>query len=338
MLIFWCLIASMLILALFIAIKPLWQFSKSPLIAVTILLPILSLSLYAYWGDSAGLAKSYEAQADKKRVDKFLAKYKSPDKIVALMEKRLQKDPNSVKGWSLLAKLYMSLGRLDAAVAAFTKANALAPNDVKIILPYAEALFYAQKQSLSGKPQILLDKVLQQNPNNAMALNLMAVDAYLHKHYARAIALWEKLLKQYPAQSESANTVREAIAKAQLTAGGEAKKIQLNVQVNTHLKFAPDATLLVYAKAEPGPPMPVAIIKRKAADLPVKVTLDDSNAMLAQVKLSRYKTIRIYARISKTGLAKPQPGDLFGKSALIDTRKQRKTITIEIHESVPRKG
>ncbi|HEX7025682.1 MAG TPA: c-type cytochrome biogenesis protein CcmI, partial [Gammaproteobacteria bacterium] len=73
-----------------------------------------------------------------------------------------------------------------------------------------------------------------------------------------------------------------------------------------------------YAKAASGPPMPLAIVRTTAGQLPLSVTLDDSQAMMPQMKLSSFNQVIINARISKTGNATPSPGDLQGVSATID--------------------
>ena len=70
-----------------------------------------------------------------------------------------------------------------------------------------------------------------------------------------------------------------------------------------------NATLFVYAKAQSGPPMPLAIKRLTAAQLPLKVALTDRDAMMPSMTLSSVKAWTVIARISPTGSATPQPGD-----------------------------
>ena len=79
-------------------------------------------------------------------------------------------------------------------------------------------------------------------------------------------------------------------------------------------RVAPDDTLFVFARAAEGPRMPLAIVRARAKDLPFKFTLDDTSAMAAGMNLSSQKSVVIGARISKSGNATPQPGDLEGTS------------------------
>ena len=59
--------------------------------------------------------------------------------------------------------------------------------------------------------------------------------------------------------------------------------------------------------------MPLAILRRKAGELPVTFTLDDSMAMAPQMKLSKFGSVIVEARISKSGDATAKAGDLRGQ-------------------------
>ncbi|MDE2277508.1 MAG: c-type cytochrome biogenesis protein CcmI, partial [Burkholderiales bacterium] len=75
-------------------------------------------------------------------------------------------------------------------------------------------------------------------------------------------------------------------------------------------RVAPGDTLFVYARAANGPRMPLAILRKKAGDLPLDFSLDDSMAMSPAATLSSAAQVVVGARISKSGNALPSPGDL----------------------------
>ena len=80
-------------------------------------------------------------------------------------------------------------------------------------------------------------------------------------------------------------------------------------------KVAPDDTVFIFARAAQGPRMPLAILKRKASELPITFALDDSTAMADELKLSKFELFIVGARVSRSGNAIPQSGDLIGQSA-----------------------
>lgn len=99
-------------------------------------------------------------------------------------------------------------------------------------------------------------------------------------------------------------------------ATGAAAGIRLSVTVKLAPglleRVRPDDALFVFARAEQGPPMPLAVQRLRAADLPVTVTLDESMAMMPQFTLATFPRVVVGARISKSGNATPTPGDLQG--------------------------
>jgi len=90
-------------------------------------------------------------------------------------------------------------------------------------------------------------------------------------------------------------------------------------------------TLFVFAREVNGPPMPVAIVRATKKDLPFTFRLDDSNGMMPSRKLSDVGMVVIVARLSKSGQAMPQSGDLEGMSQPVKPGADGITIVID-HE------
>lgn len=298
------------------------QWKHPVIIILLIALPIIAIFLYWHWGHSQEVSQSFLIKQQAANVQAEIRRFGSVQSIARTLQQKLQQTPDP-QGWFLLGKLYLGEQQFHNAVEAFSQANALKPGDADIMLLYAQSLFFANHESLNSQSADLLNKVLQKNPNEVNANNLLAINAYHHGDYQTAINYWEKLLEQFPANSEDSQNLLAMIdsAEQRLNKNASALKLRITVAIAAKLKnkvFAND-TIFIYAKAVAGPPMPLAIVRKQVSDLPIKITLSQSDAMLPNLTLSQFKQIQIVARISKSGQAAPQAGDLEGKSSIINT-------------------
>jgi cytochrome c-type biogenesis protein CcmH len=95
------------------------------------------------------------------------------------------------------------------------------------------------------------------------------------------------------------------------------RRVRVTVSKDPALDVNPALTVYIFAKAVSGPPMPLAVVKRKVADLPLQVVLDESMAMMAGFSIADFDQIIVTARISETGLATPSLEDRSVESAAI---------------------
>ncbi len=98
-------------------------------------------------------------------------------------------------------------------------------------------------------------------------------------------------------------------------------------------KISPTDTLFIYARAESGSRMPLAIIRGGAGELPRAFELDDSMGMTPAARLSAAPAVIVEARVSKAGGAITQPGDLVGLSKAV--APGAKGVDIVIDKVVP---
>jgi cytochrome c-type biogenesis protein CcmH len=146
-----------------------------------------------------------------------------------------------------------------------------------------------------------------------------------------------------PADSEDARTIQANIDDARNLSKGKpaakdaaakdvaAKGLTGTVRLSPKLaaKVAPTDTVFIFARAAEGPPMPLAVLRKQARDLPVKFALDDAMAMTPAMKLSGFARVIVGARISRSGNATPQPGDLQGLSAIVPSSASGVAIVID---------
>lgn len=117
-----------------------------------------------------------------------------------------------------------------------------------------------------------------------------------------------------------------------VAAASEGPRLTVRVSLDPKLadKLDPQATLFVFARAASGPPMPLSIQRLSAGSLPLTVTLDESMGMVPNVKLSMFPQVVIGARVSKSGQAMVQSGDLQILSAPVDvTRREPVDLVID---------
>jgi hypothetical protein len=107
---------------------------------------------------------------------------------------------------------------------------------------------------------------------------------------------------------------------ATTTTGGA----QISGTVEIVSKLAPravaGATLFIYAKQPNAPGPPLAVLRMRAEHWPVSFTLNDANAMVPGRNLSNAGDVQIEARISRSGDALPQSGDLVGSVTSVNPR------------------
>ncbi|HZE61555.1 MAG TPA: c-type cytochrome biogenesis protein CcmI [Burkholderiales bacterium] len=240
------------------------------------------------------------------------------DAMVARLAAKLRENPDDTDGWKLLGRSYMVLGHFPEAVEAYAKAAQRSPRDAQLLTDFADALAMARGQKMEGEPERLVERALEVDPQNLKALALAGTAAYERQDYARAAQLWGRMLPLVPADSDDARMIAGNVNEAKKLAGiGPHPGVRGSVSLAPNLKkeVKPDDLVYIFARAAEGPPMPLAVLRAKAGDLPLSFALNDSMAMAQGLTVSTSPKIVVTARVSKSGNAKPSPGDLQGASA-----------------------
>lgn len=272
------------------------------------------------------------------------------EQIVAMTEKlaeRLKEKPDDVEGWSMLARSYSVLGRHADALKAYEKALSLRKDDATLMADYADSLAVNNDSNLDGEPMKLVERALKIDPKNLKALYLAGTYDFNKKDYKGAVKMWEKLAESGPPGNVFVNQVQPAIVEARSLAGMPAAAQPLDsapaavvtgasVSGTVTLSAAlvkqaqPEDTVFVFARASEGSRMPLAILRKQVKDLPIRFNLNDSMAMSPATALSSQSKVIVGARISKSGNAMPQPGDLSGQTAAVSVGAS--DLKIEIKE------
>lgn len=307
--------------------------ARSPHIALllAVVLPIAAIIMYVVLGEPrALLGRPLAAETAAGHATENA-------QILAMAEKlamKLKASPEDGVGWAMLGRTYAFLGRSGDALNAFEQALKRIPDDPRVLADYADVYAGAKGGgSLMGEPEKLIKRALALDPNQPKALALSGTIAFQKKDFAAAARDWERALTVLPNDSEFSKQIAAGLAEARAALGqpqpkaaaraapasAGATSVSGTVTMKPELagRASPDDTLFVFARAPEDAGPPLAVLRAKVRELPLKFTLDDSMAMSPQNTLSSAKRVVITARVAKSGGVVPQPGDLEGASKTV---------------------
>lgn len=267
--------------------------------------------------------------------------------MVSQLAERLKASPADAQGWAMLARSLTVLGRYQEALPAYEKARALHGDDATLLVDHADAMAVARGRRIAGEPLALVRRALALDPDNLKALSLAGSEAFERSDYPAALAYWEHARRVAPAGSPYVAPLESGIAEARSLSGnasaatvmaaasaptaaaatpGVSGTVSLAAALRSRVR--PGDTVFVYARAVQGPRMPVAIVRRQVRDLPFEFTLDDTSAMSPTQRLSSLSQATLVARISRSGDAMPQAGDLVGELSPVALGSRGLTLEI----------
>ena len=284
--------------------------TKKTAIGICVFIVVISSGLYFSFGDVYRVAqKNSETPMNQEGVEKMVTEFAA----------KMEKDPSNLQGWVMLARSYRILGRNEDAVKAYERAGSFVDSDPQLLADYADTLAANANGNFAGKPLSLINQALKLDPNNLMALWLSGTAAFNANNYRSAVQTWEKLALQLPPNSEEMKMIEGSIAEARSKGGlapkatiiSSAKEIsgQIELAGDMKSKVKQGDTVMVIAR-QVGERMPVAVLKIPVAQFPMSFVLNDTLAMNPSAPLSKLTEVSIEVRISKTGMAKPETGDL----------------------------
>ncbi|MES2974302.1 MAG: c-type cytochrome biogenesis protein CcmI [Pseudomonadota bacterium] len=343
--------------------------SKPAAVLVGLAIPCLALGLYWVLGNpqamlaQPGVAQAGAASGAKPGTTGAPGSEVTMVQIEAMVAQMAQQVENPPPGqkpdaaaWDMLARAYAAIQKFPEADRAYARAIGLAPANAQLLADRADVMALMQGQSVAGEPMVLVRQALALDPKNLKALALAGSEAFERKDFATATKYWVEARALAPPGSDfAAGLDRSLDAASQGAAPAEATVAQAQPQTQTRSplkaqaavaagasisgkvslapaltgKVAPGDTVFIFARAAEGPRMPLAILRRTAADLPVSFTLDDSTAMSPAMRLSNFAKVVVSVRVSKSGDATPKSGDLVGQSGPLATGAANVAVTID---------
>ena len=312
-------IAALLCIAtVAVLLRPLWRDARGVAAGIGVVMLASTGLLYMLVGTPRALDSTAQ-QSPKTLGD-----------AIAQLEAELQRDPRQAEGWRLLGQAYQREGKPTQARDAYAKAVALLPDDTDLLAEAAQVRALAHPQRLfDGEAVALLQRALAKDPAHQRARWFLGIAQRQAGDNAAAAATWEPLLglvdaataaslrKEIDAARADAGLPALAVASvapaAAANAGSLAVQVSLDPDFAARVRLRGDATVFVIARAPDGPPMPVAAEKHTVSELPFTATLDDGDSPMPTRKLSQLKEVVLVARLSESGIANKQDGDIESK-------------------------
>lgn len=318
--------------------------SRRLIVLLALAVLVLTGVLYTLFGTPAAL-RPVEAPAPPPPV---VDAHANPqiEAMVARLAERLKAQPDDAEGWSMLGRSYLVMGKPAEAVQALRKRLALEPKDALAMADLADALALQQGRRFEGEPEQLLKQALLADARQPKVLELAGTLAFDRGDYKTAVARWGTAADVLAAQDPTSRAVlnlRAGIEEAQrrgglaapavaATAGPQVSgRIELSAALKAQVR--PEDTVMIFARVVDGPRMPIAALRREARELPLDFVLDDKAALNPGLKLSPSMLVIVGVRISKSGQAGAQPGDLQGFSDPVPVGT--KGLRIQVNQRVP---
>jgi cytochrome c-type biogenesis protein CcmH len=311
-------------------------------VIVALIAPLAAAALYWQIGTPGALSPQAATEHDANQPTR-----EQINAMIAQVKQRLEKEPGNIEGWTILARTHYTLGNFQEASAAYATLSTLVPLDADLLADYADALAMSQGRSFAGKPMELVQLALKIDPTQWKALAMSGSEAFERKDYKAAADFWQRLQDTAPAESPIRQRVQGSIDEARSLAGmppvaqaqkgaaasgaSEGRSVSGTVTLSPALaaKVKPDDSVFVFARPADGSRMPVAVVRARVSELPLRFTLDDSRAMAPTAKISALTEVIVNARVSRSGNAIPASGDLEGATEKVKVGTQGMSLVID---------
>lgn len=312
-------------------------------VVLAVALPLSAMGMYMWVGQPEALNPMALKTPD--QVDP-----KDLTKMAQSLAEKLQAKPDNLQGWVMLGRTYRTLENFDAALKAYDSALKLSADD-DLKLERIEVIAMQRQGQFEGEPWRVIREILQKDPQHFGALLTAGSASYAEGKFADALKYWEQARKPLDANNPDLEGLESAIAAVRDRLGMPPAKStstptsasaatsglnvtgQVNLSASLKSKASPNDVVFIYATPANGDRMPLAIFKTSVSQLPLNFTLDDSTAMTPDRKLSAAGEVMVKVRVSKSGNAMPQSGDLSG--SLGPVKVGAKGLKLEIKDQIP---
>lgn len=303
----------------FHARRPLKSAGAGRIVVPVVMLAIVAVSVtwYQQKGAEGDLVLLSVQQAVQNDPEGSLTMY------IERMEEQAERQPDNPNVWSALFPVYRETGQMTKAVDALERLIEIEGRIPPLLAQLAQIRFFMAERELTDDVQALVDETLEQDPRQPTVLGMLGIHAFDNGDYEQAIDRWRRAVANIE-DPNTAASLRDGIRVAQERLGvapeeaavdvAQSPGIRVSVSLDSALadRVDGDDTVFITARDVEGELPPLAVIQAQVSELPMTVVLDNSVAMSPQAQISQVREARLMVRVSPSGQATPQPGDLFG--------------------------
>lgn len=336
-------------------IAPMVPPSVKSRVIVAVWVPVLAALAYLLIGNRTPVFELWQAEDKVGQVadDLLTGKIDQPpewaiengSQLITAMQTNVHRHADDPDRWMRLSELFLSLEATDSALEALSRAYRLAPDNEEIATTYAQISFFANKGQLDTNSRRVLQDVLAKNPQHEGAQMLMAMGEARGSNFAQAQG-WIKRLRESIAAKPGDHT--KALASLDELSANVSKQEQqasegIDVTVSINSSLLPlvkgdDVLFIAIRDVKGGPPfaakrLPISVIQQGEAN----ISLSDLDAMMPErtIKSARAEKVQlaVVARISHSGNAIAESGDLSGNPVVISAEQTQ--VNVAINQQVP---
>ena len=311
--------------------------------------PLFSYSLYEVVGSARDLElpQILQALGEAETAEQQL---EGLNRLAEVLQDRFDRHDDDIQNGYMLGTLYLELESFPGAIRTFramTEVMEASPDKATVLGQLAQSMYLAAESQITAEVQQVIDQALSMNPNEYAVMSLLAIESFINEDFSQALTYWRRQLLQMDANSQQAVVLRSRIEQVEallpeFAASGDrieatdGPSVTLLIDIDDSVKDLLDDSmrLFVYAR-NPAMPMPLAADNLALPEFPFEITLDDSMAMIANMTLSTAQNVLVGARLSRSGGAIAQPGDIQVVSEPFVLAEQTGPITLTIKDIVP---
>jgi len=272
--------------------------------------------------------------------------------LADFLQSRLERREDDIQNGYMLGTLYLELEQYDDAITTFQGMTDImedGPDKATVLGQLVQSMYLANESQLSPPIQQVIDETLAMNPNEFAVMSLLAIESFINQDFRGAITYWRRQLMQLDGNSQQAYVIRERIAQVEAvlptlaedssdteeSENVEGPSVTLVVNLDESvLELVDDSMrLFIYARS-PEFPMPLAAVNLVQPQYPFEITLTDAHAMMPAARLSSAENVYVGARLSRSGSAIAQSGDIQVESETFVLSDQSSIISLSISEIV----